>query len=79
MTAWILSDAAVRRGLLQLSLQHVRYAGTHSTLDYFVGFSKSGVPMAAVVKFNQAYRKLHRAGEIKKLLKVYGMEPASLD
>ena len=59
-----------------MGLRNVRYAGTQSRVSYLIGFSRHRVPVATVERFNETYRKLARAGEIRRILKPYRMEPA---
>jgi polar amino acid transport system substrate-binding protein len=63
----------------RLGLKNVRYAGRSSPLKYYIGFSKESVPEKTVKAFNEAYKKLLASGVIVKILKAYGMVPASLE
>lgn len=63
----------------RMGLKNVRYAGTQSRVTYVIGFSRLRVPAATVERFNEAYRRLIRSGEIRRILKPYRLEPAPLD
>lgn len=63
----------------RMHLRNVRYAGAQSQVAYVIGFSALRVPMATVERFNEAYRRLLRSGEVRRILKPYRMEPAPLE
>lgn len=63
----------------EMGLRNVRYAGMQSRVTYHVGFSKARVTKAQVERFNEAYRKLLRSGELRRILAPYRLEPAPLD
>jgi polar amino acid transport system substrate-binding protein len=48
-------------------LDHIRYAGVHKKLLYYVGFSKELVDEQIVDRFNQAFIKLQDQGAIQEI------------
>ncbi len=63
----------------RLGLKNVRYAGVSSKLKYYIGFSKEYVTKETVEKFNAAYRKLSKSGDIPKILKSYSLEASAIE
>lgn len=57
----------------KLGLANIRYAGDHKELKYYIGFSKKYVDKSTVDKFNETFLRLHREGEIEKILAKYKM------
>lgn len=60
-------------------ISNLRYAGSFSTLNYYVGFSKRFADKALVERFSSAFKKLHAQGVIHKILQNNGLEAARLD
>jgi len=76
----VFSNKAVGSALIKkLNLKNIRYAGKHIDLDYFIGFSKEFNEKAIVDRFNQGFMELYKAGEIKKILDMYYLEPAKIE
>lgn len=65
--------------LEEMGLKNVRYAGNQSQVRYIVGFSRLQVSASTVERFNETYRRLLKAGEIRRILKPYRLEPAPLE
>ncbi len=59
--------------IAKLGLTNIRYAGDHKYLKYYIGFSRKHTDKAIVDKFNEAFLKLHREGEIGRILAKYQM------
>ncbi|WP_108650939.1 substrate-binding periplasmic protein [Dongshaea marina] len=59
----------------KLGLDNIRYAGTHKSLMYYIGFSKKYNSPEMVVKFNTALLSLYKSGELHKILSKYNMRP----
>jgi len=65
--------------LNRLGIANVRYAGRHSTLKYYIGFSQKFTDKALVDQFNATFRTLHERGVIRDILARYGMQPTPLE
>ena len=60
-------------------LKNIRYAGTHTRLKYYIGFSKKHTDKQLVDDFNETFKQLHKAGVIQKILADYHMEAVELE
>lgn len=58
----------------QANLKNIRYAGLQKQLKYYIGFSQEYTDKKIVDQFNATFKKLHKAGIIKKILAGYNME-----
>jgi polar amino acid transport system substrate-binding protein len=56
----------------------IRYSGAVRKLKYYIGFSMAYNDKEVLEAFDEAYRKLHRSGEVKKILDKHSMEVAEL-
>ena len=57
----------------------VRYAGGHQGIFYYAGFARSFPDQALLDRFDAAWQSLYRRGEIQKIIKGHGLEPAVLE
>ena len=58
---------------------NIRYAGPTKKLKYYIGFSKEHNDPDILQKFDAAYLKLYKQGDVKTILERYGMEPADIE
>jgi polar amino acid transport system substrate-binding protein len=63
----------------KLNLTNIRYAGTHRTLKYYIGFSQKYTDKKIVDQFNATFLDLHKKGAIQEIFAKYNMEAAKLD
>lgn len=63
----------------KLNLKNLRYAGFHTGLKYYVGFSQKFTDKKLVDQFNSTFRNLHKRGVIQEILAKYKMDAAPLD
>ena len=56
----------------------VRYAGAQRKLKYYIGFSMAHNDKKVLATFDSAYTKLHKNGDVKKILDGHFMETAEL-
>ncbi|QJB56107.1 transporter substrate-binding domain-containing protein [Pseudodesulfovibrio sp. zrk46] len=63
----------------KMKMHSIRYAGTDSSVLYYVGFSKKYTGITLVDKFNAAYLRLHETQQISEILKKYDMETVPPD
>ena len=57
----------------------ITYSGAQRKLKYYIGFSMAHNDEKVLDKFDAAYRKLHKSGEVKNVLDKYSMEVANLN
>ena len=60
----------------KIGLKNIRYAGSHKTLQYYIGFSKKYTDKNTVNTFNETFLKLYKQGIIQSIMEKYQMEPA---
>ena len=66
--------------IAKLGLQDkIRYAGTQRELKYYIGFSIAHNDKNVLHTFDEAYTKLYKSGEIKKILDEHSLETAELN
>lgn len=65
--------------IAKLSLTNLRYAGVHTGLKYYVGFSQKFTDKKLVDQFNATFRNLYKRGLIQEILAKYHMEAAQLE
>jgi polar amino acid transport system substrate-binding protein len=65
--------------IAKLGLTNLRYAGVHTKLKYYIGFSQKFTDKKLVDQFNQTFRSLHKHGVIQEILAKYKMEAAQLE
>jgi polar amino acid transport system substrate-binding protein len=63
----------------KLDIKNIRYAGFHTGLKYYVGFSQKFTDKKLVDQFNSTFRNLHKRGVIQEILAKYKMSSAPLD
>jgi polar amino acid transport system substrate-binding protein len=63
----------------KLGLKNLRYAGVHTGLKYYIGFSQKFTDKKLVEQFNQTFRNLHKRGIIQEILAKYKMDAAQLE
>jgi polar amino acid transport system substrate-binding protein len=63
----------------KLNLNNLRYAGFHTGLKYYVGFSQKFTDKKLVDQFNATFRNLHKRGVIQEILAKYKMNSAPLE
>jgi polar amino acid transport system substrate-binding protein len=63
----------------KLGLKNLRYAGVHTALKYYIGFSQKFTDKKLVDQFNQTFRNLHKRGIIQEILAKYKMDAAQLE
>jgi len=56
----------------------VRYSGPQRKLKYYIGFSMAHNEKKVLERFDAAYVKLYKSGEVKTILDKYSMEVAAL-
>ena len=57
----------------------IRYSGTHRKLKYYIGLSMAHNDKSVLDRFDAAYRKLHEAGVVKKILDRHSLQVADLE
>ena len=65
--------------IAKLGLTNLRYAGVHTKLKYYIGFSQKFTDKKLVDQFNQTFRSLYKHGVIQEILAKYKMEAAQLE
>jgi polar amino acid transport system substrate-binding protein len=63
----------------KLNINNIRYAGFHTGLKYYIGFSQKFTDKKLVDQFNATFRNLHKRGVIKEILAKHKMESAPLE
>jgi polar amino acid transport system substrate-binding protein len=63
----------------KLDIKNIRYAGFHTGLKYYVGFSQKFTDKKLVDQFNSTFRNLHKRGVIQEILAKYKMNSAPLE
>jgi polar amino acid transport system substrate-binding protein len=63
----------------KLNIKNIRYAGFHTGLKYYVGFSQKFTDKKLVDQFNTTFRNLHKRGVIQEILAKHKMDAAPLD
>jgi polar amino acid transport system substrate-binding protein len=63
----------------KLNIKNIRYAGFHTGLKYYVGFSQKFTDKKLVDQFNTTFRNLHKRGVIQEILAKYKMDAAPLE
>lgn len=63
----------------KLNTKNIRYAGFHTGLKYYIGFSQKHTDKKLVDQFSQAFSNLHKRGVIQAILAKYKMDAAKLD
>ena len=63
----------------KLNIKNIRYAGFHTGLKYYVGFSQKFTDKKVVDQFNATFRNLHKRGVIQEILARYKMDAAPLE
>ena len=63
----------------KLDIKNIRYAGYHTGLKYYVGFSQRFTDKKLVDQFNVTFRNLHKRGVIQEILAKYKMNSAPLE
>lgn len=63
----------------KLNIKNVRYAGFHTGLKYYVGFSQKFTDKKLVDQFNTTFRNLHKRGVIQEILTKHKMDAAPLE
>jgi polar amino acid transport system substrate-binding protein len=63
----------------KLGLKNLRYAGVHTALKYYIGFSQKFTDKKLVDQFNQTFRNLHKRGIIQEILAKYKIDAAQLE
>lgn len=59
--------------------EKIRYAGAQRKLKYYIGFSMAHNDKKVLERFDAAYTKLHKSGDVKKILDKFSMEVAKLE
>jgi polar amino acid transport system substrate-binding protein len=63
----------------KLNLNNLRYAGFHTGLKYYVGFSQKFTDKKLVDQFNAMFRQLHKRGVIQEILAKHKINAAPLE
>jgi polar amino acid transport system substrate-binding protein len=63
----------------KLNIKNIRYAGFHTGLKYYVGFSQKFTDKKLVDQFNATFRNLHKRGVIQEILAKHKMDAAPLE
>ena len=63
----------------KLNIKNIRYAGFHTGLKYYVGFSQKFTDKKLVDQFNATFRSLHKRGIIQEILGKHKMDAAPLE
>ncbi len=58
---------------------NIRYSGSQRKLKYYIGFSMAYNDKKVLETFDAAYRKLHKSGEVKRILDMHSMEVPELN
>lgn len=65
--------------IAKLSLTNLRYAGVHTGLKYYIGFSRKHTDKKLVDQFSATFRNLHKREVIQEILAKYKMNAAQLE
>ena len=57
----------------------IRYSGPQRKLKYYIGFSMAHNDKKVLETFDAAYRKLHKSGDVKRILDKHAMEVSDLN
>jgi len=60
------------------NLNNLKYLGTHKTLNYYIGFSKSTVSKEIVSQFNNILAQMYQHKELQTFLAQYNLKSATL-
>jgi polar amino acid transport system substrate-binding protein len=63
----------------KLDIKNIRYAGFHTGLKYYVGFSQKFTDKKLVDQFNATFRQLHKRGAIQEILAKHKINAAPLE